>query len=208
MSAQPVTRGPDGSGDGVVLTAEVSEQLEGLRRVIDHARSMPMSSSVVVNRSELLGLVDQLEAACRVSIGDAQDVVGRRDEVLAAGREEAQEMIREAGHERDRLVSDTEVFRVATREAEQAVTAAEEEAEALLEETDSYVAERLAAFEGTLDTTLEAVRRGRERLARKPKLPRRLREATTAPGGSESPFAALANDSDVDDINLPEHLDP
>lgn len=190
----------------VDLSPELAGHLDALREVIGNARSMPMSSSVVVHKSELLDLVDELEAACLVSMGDAQQVVGRRDEVLAAGHHEAEELIRAATLERDRLVSDTEVFRVATREAEEAVTVAEEEAQALLAETDSYVAERLAAFEGTLDTTLEAIRRGREKLENKPQPPRRARVAGT-PGSSESPFAALANDSDVDDITLPQHLD-
>lgn len=191
------------AADTVVLTPELSGHLEALRGLVGNARSMPMSSSVVVHKSELLDLIDELEVACRISIGDAHHVVGRRDEVLAAGAEEAHEMIRAATFERDRLVSDTEVFRVAIREAEETVTAAEEEAEALLEDTDTYVAERLAAFEGTLDVTLEAVRRGREKLEKKPKQPRR--DATA--GGSESRFAALADDSDVEDIALPEHLD-
>jgi hypothetical protein len=207
MSGRPVQSGSDGRADPVVLTDEVSAPLETLRSAVNDARSMPMSSSVVVNKAELLDLVDRLEAAYLASVGDAQHLVGRRDEVVAAGHEEAQEMLREAKLERDRLVSDTEVFRVATRVAAETVSAAEEEAAALLAETDSYVAERLAAFEGTLDTTLEAVRRGREKLEKKPQQPRRPRQQA-APGGSESPFAALANDSDVDDINLPEHLDP
>jgi hypothetical protein len=196
----------DETRSAVPISPEVAGHLEALREAVHSARSMPMSSSVVVHRSDLLDLIDRLEEAYRVSIGDAHQVIGRRDEVLAAGHEEAQEMIRAAKLERDRLVSDTEVFRVATREAEQAVTAAEEEAGALLAETDSYVAERLAAFEGTLDTTLEAIRRGREKLENKPQPPRRPR-SVSAPGGSESPFAALANDSDVDAIPLPEHLD-
>jgi hypothetical protein len=194
-----------------VLTPEISERVEALRHVIEQARAMPMSSSVVVNRAELLGIVAELETACRISLGAAQSVVDKRDEVLAAGHDEARELVRGATLERDRLVSDTEVFRVATRKAEEAMAAAEDEAEALVQETDGYVAERLAAFEGTLDATLEAVRRGRQRLETKPKQPQRGdEERRTAPGGAGdpwSPFAALANDSDVDDIVLPEHLD-
>ncbi|MEP6817830.1 MAG: hypothetical protein ABI873_20005 [Marmoricola sp.] len=198
-----------GPSDAPVLTPEVTGYLQSLRSTINNARSMPMSSSVVVHKSELLDLVDRLDAACRVSMGEATELLGNRDELLAAGQDEAQEMIREARLERDRLVSDTEVFRVATREAEQTVTAAEEESDALLEETDSYVAERLAAFEGTLDATLEAVRRGRDKLENKPKQPGRTRgtKGSRAPNGSESPFAALGDDADVDAITLPEHLD-
>ncbi len=198
-----------------MLTPEVTGRVESVRRALEHARALPMSSSVVVNKAELIGMLDDLEDDCRVSLEAAQSVVGKRDEVLAAARDEAQEMIREAKLERDRLVADTEVFRVATRNAKEAVAAATEEAQALRQETDGYVAERLAAFEDTLGTTLEAARRGRQKLeknTRRPGQPAQQQggpgaDDRTAPGGSASPFAALANDSDVDDIVLPEHLE-
>ena len=75
-----------GPSDAPVLTPEVTGYLQSLRSTINNARSMPMSSSVVVHKSELLDLVGRLDAARRVSVGVAHDLPGNRDERPAPAR--------------------------------------------------------------------------------------------------------------------------
>lgn len=149
---------------------------------------MPMSASAVVNRGELLTLVDELEAALDAAFGDAQRVLADKEEVVAEGRREAEQIIMDARNEREHLVSDTEVYRVARREADQVLTQAQAEAEELRKETDEYVDSKLANFEITLEKTMEAVKRGRERLAGRTTL-------------------HSLTDEEVDKIVLPEHLE-
>jgi hypothetical protein len=125
-------------------------------------------------------------------------------------------MLREARLERDRLVGDTEVFQSALREADRLRLEADEAGRALRADADSYVAERLATFEGALDSTLEAVRRGRERLGHANGHGSRVNGSSNgavngyvngSSNGQAHPMAALADDSDVDRIVLPEHLE-
>ena len=61
-------------------------------------------------------------------------------------------------------MSDTEVYRIAVRQADELRETTKRECEALRHETDEYVDTRLANFEITLNKTLEAVSRGRDRL--------------------------------------------
>lgn len=149
---------------------------------------MPMSASAVVNRGEMLELIDELEAALEQAFADAEVVTRQRDDIVSAGHTEASHIVADARSERDRLVSDTEVFRVAQRRADEVVAEAQAEADALRKETDDYVDEKLATFEISLERTMEAVKRGRERLA------------------GRSALDSLAED-DVDRIKLPEHLE-
>lgn len=149
---------------------------------------MPMSSSAVVNRAELLGLVSELDKALQAAFSDANALVADRDSLVDDGRKEAQQLLDDARAEREHIVSDTEVYRVAKHEAEQLLEAARAEAEALRKETDEYVDAKLANFEITLERTTEAVKRGRERLAGRTEL-----DSLT--------------DDEVDKIVLPEHLD-
>lgn len=167
---------------------DVNDRLAALRGVITSARAMPMSTSVVVNRAEVLRLVDEIEAAVQAATADATQVLATRDELLARARAESDQIVKDAHFERDRLVSDTEVFTVARRKGEALVIDAQTEASELRKETDDYVDSSLANFEITLERTLEAVRRGRSRLA------------------GRSVLDQLGGD-DVDAIRLPEHLE-
>jgi hypothetical protein len=201
-----------GSPTSSSVDAEVTERLDALRKAVDNARAMPMSASVVVNRTDLGYLVDKVDSAVREAVSEANDVLARRAEILAEGESQVREMLRQARLERDRLVGDTEVFHSALREADRLRIEAGEEGQALRDDADAYVAERLATFEGTLDSTLEAVRRGRERLGHTHGNGRRVNgrvngQQNGQQNGHAHPMAALGDDSDVDRIVLPEHLE-
>ena len=199
------------------LDRTVAERLEALRETLDGARTMPMSSSVVVNKTDLAHLLDELEESVARALGEAHQVLRQRDELVAAGEAEVESMLRDARLERDRLVADTEVFHSALREADRVRIDAADEGRALREDAESYVAERLATFEETLDTTLEAVRRGRDKLTARGTGRRRRTNgqmSSQANGqvngqanGHAHPMAALGDDTDVDGIRLPEHLE-
>lgn len=167
---------------------DVRVKLAEIRQVIEQARSMPMSASAVVNRAELLEKLHELEAELDVALESARKVERTRDDVVADGRREAEIIVADARNERDRLVSDTEVFRLANARAEELLADARAEADGLRKETDDYVDGKLANFEITLERTMEAVKRGRERLA------------------GRSALDSLTED-EVDRIKLPEHLE-
>jgi hypothetical protein len=131
--------------------------LAQIRAQIEHARSMPMSTSAVINRGELLGLVDSLDAVLRAG--------GRvRGDAIAAAEVTAEQILAEARAEAQRLVGMEAVTQQAHDQAEQLLAEAREEAERLRHDVDDYVDERLANFEVVLDKIAEAVRRGRSRL--------------------------------------------
>ncbi|HEY6932564.1 MAG TPA: hypothetical protein VI452_04130 [Marmoricola sp.] len=169
------------------MNPEIETRLERLREAVQSARSMPMSSSAVVNRAELLELIEELGEAVSTGFREADAVLGDREAVVAQGRADAEEIVRNAHAEREKLVSDTDVYRLAQERAEEVRAAGEREAAALRQETDEYVEAKLANFELALERTLEAVKRGRARLS----------------GGH---VHGLADDSDVADIVLPDHL--
>ncbi|MGZ4427808.1 MAG: hypothetical protein ACXVXC_05075 [Nocardioidaceae bacterium] len=163
-------------------------KLAEIRRAVEEARSMPMSASAVVNRGELLAKLDELRAAVDEAFSEGQRVVEERDAVIEEGRRQAEQIIAEARGEREKIISDTEVYRIGKRQADELQAQAQADAEGLRKETDEYVDSKLANFEITLERTIEAVKRGREKLA------------------GRSAFDALTHD-DVDQIKLPEHLD-
>jgi hypothetical protein len=170
------------------MKGDIDARLHDLRAAVEEARSMPMSSSVMINRSEFLDLLGSLEAAIDHTLSQATEVVGDREAVLAEGATQAEEIVRAAELEREILLSDTDIFRLAELRAGEITESAKRAAAELQAETDEYVEAKLANFELTLERTLELVRRGRAKLS----------------GGHSH---RLGDDSDVADIVLPDHLE-
>jgi hypothetical protein len=143
---------------------DVHEKLDELTELVEGARAMPMSSSCIINRAELLTLLEELRALLPAEFDLAEQLLAERDKVVSEGRDQADEIVAAAHEERLRLVSETEVFAQAQREASQVRADAEEDAESMRQQVDDYVDSKLANFEITLDKTLAAVHRGREKL--------------------------------------------
>lgn len=170
----------------------LAQRIESLRDAVRAARSMPMSSSVVVHRQEFLDGLDELEAASAQALDESQKLVAHRDAVIAEAEASASEIVRQARLEQERLASDTEVFKLAQREAESVLEKARAEADALRKDTDTYVEQRLANFEHSLDRTLTEVRRGIANLSGR--------------GAFDDPGAPLAGESPSYSFDEPEDV--
>ncbi|MEU6912709.1 ATP synthase F0 subunit B [Streptomyces olindensis] len=143
---------------------DVQKKLDEIVAAVSGARSMPMSASCVVNRAELLSLLEEVRAALPDSLAQAQELIGGREQMVEQARQEAQRIIEGAHAERGSLISDTEVARRSQAEADRILAEARQEAEEIRAEADDYVDSKLANFEVVLTKTLGSVGRGREKL--------------------------------------------
>ena len=144
---------------------DVNDVLYRLIDLVESARSMPMSASCVVNRAEVLGLLDDLRAGLPEALDEAQDVLADRSEVIDDGRREVERLLADAKAERRRLLAHTDLVREARGEADQVLEDARDQADAMRAEVEDYVDAKLANFEIVLTRTLEAVERGRQKLS-------------------------------------------
>jgi vacuolar-type H+-ATPase subunit H len=143
---------------------DVHEKLDEITVLVENARAMPMSASCIVNRAEMVTLLEELRALLPAEFDLAEQLLAGRDQVVAEGRDEADQIIAAAHEERMRLVSETEVFAQAQLEASRIRAEASEDAESMRQQVDAYVDGKLATFEITLNKTLAAVHRGRDKL--------------------------------------------
>jgi hypothetical protein len=146
------------------LPIDVDGLLGALERIADEARAMPLSSSVMVNRVEVVSLLRQLREALPEELAQARWVVREQDGILEHARADAEQILVEARAEREVLLSKQRVVVAAKIEAERIVTEADEAARQMRLEAEDYVDAKLANFEVVLHKTLTAVERGRERL--------------------------------------------
>ncbi|QKV92350.1 cell division initiation protein [Streptomyces sp. NA02950] len=143
---------------------DVQKKLDEIVEAVGSARSMPMSASCVVNRAELLAMLDEVRAALPDSLAHAQQLIGGRDQMVEEARREAEQIIEAAHAQRTSLISGTEVARQSQEEADRILEEARREAEEIRAEADDYVDSKLANFEVVLTKTIGSVDRGREKL--------------------------------------------
>jgi cell division septum initiation protein DivIVA len=143
---------------------DVNDKLDELSTLVAGARAMPMSSSCVVNRAEVLSALDEVRRALPGDLVRADSLIAEAEGVRAAARLDAEAIIAGAHDEKMALVSRTEVIAQAEREARRIVAAAEDEAASMRQEIDDYIDAKLANFEIVLSKTMEAVHRGREKI--------------------------------------------
>lgn len=139
--------------------------LDALEQAVAVARAMPMSSSVLVSRAELLDLVEQARAALPTQLRRADEVLAAADDARTAAREDAERIEAEARRRAAELVEQESVVAQAQDRAAQIVREAEETARELRHDADDYCDRRLADFEIDLGRILTQIQAGRAKLA-------------------------------------------
>jgi cell division septum initiation protein DivIVA len=182
---------------------DLESRLDWIIQTVAEARSMPLSASVVVNREELLALLNDLKAALPRELKQARWMLRERDDFIARTRKEAQDILDEAQLAAERRVSETDIVTEAVRSADRIVEEARETARNLRLEAEDYVDQKLANFEAVLGRITQTVHRGRERLRAVPSVPEDEMAAAGVPGAA-SPFQTAAAPYDQDDPEYPE----
>lgn len=165
MSAAPRRPGP---GEPVTDAGPAAELVEQLIEIVSSAKSMPLSSSALISRDEVLDLLDELRSTLPDELHRARQLLRERDEVLAGAEAEGEEILAEARLQAERMVQRTEIARQAESHRAHLMHDAEAEARRMRYEAEEFVDQKLAAFEIVLDRTMNLVRTGRERLAAVP----------------------------------------
>jgi cell division septum initiation protein DivIVA len=138
--------------------------LDELTDLVTAARAMPMSASALVNRAEVLELVESAKAVLPSQISQADDLVADADAVLGRARREASKLLEKARGRAETLVSQEAVVAAAQQRAEEILTAARQDADKLAREADDYCDRQLAQFEIDLGAITTQVAAGRARL--------------------------------------------
>jgi cell division septum initiation protein DivIVA len=145
---------------------DLSARLLQLEEMVRDAKSMPLSSSALLNRDEVLELIDQMKDALPDEVKQARWIVKDREELLAKARRDAEAMVEQAREEQLRLASHEAVVQKANEEAERIVQEAGDDARRLRLEAEDYVDAKLAQLESQLQRILEEMIGSNQSLSR------------------------------------------
>jgi hypothetical protein len=186
---------------------DVHDRLNQLTAMVRGAKAMPMSASCLVNRAEMLELLERLREELPANLDHADALLSEREAVLSAGREEAEQILEGARAERALAIEQTDVLVAARARAATVTTQARGESTRLLGDADDYVDRKLSEFEVFLGQLASQVNNGRLRLTvrREADLARFQGEANGAAGEDRELQDPLGGSAALSDPEVADH---
>ncbi len=161
---------------------DITARLAQLDEMVREAKAMPLSSSVLVNRDEVLDLIGEMQEALPSEIKQARWIVKDREDLLAKARAEAESIVERARTEQLNMARQEEVLARAAEESRRVLAEADEQARAMRREAEEYVDSKLAQFEIALRRILEDAQASSRALAKTLDQVEAGRERLRAPG--------------------------
>lgn len=136
----------------------IIEILDELTEIVEHARNVPISASVMVNRSQVLDLLATARDILPEQIVEADGLLANADSVTTRARadadiireraeQDANDTIAAAREQASRLVAQDAVTVAARAQAERIIDDAEQHAERLRQGANAYSDSRLAGLQ-------------------------------------------------------------
>lgn len=194
-------------GNTVYGPSTVIAALDQIEALVEQARAVPLSATIMINRAEILDLLDQARealpedlVAADAVVADADAVLGRADSAaestIAEANSRAQSTVEQAENKAAHIVSTAEeeasrTVEAAKEQAKASVNQARSDAEALIADAKAQAAQLVAAE----NITHMAEERGRQIVGAARQEEKKLREgADQYVAHSLGELAALLSD--------------
>ena len=136
-----------------------------LEETIKNARKMPFSEQVMLDRMDLLILIDNIRKSLPDDIRRAQWLLEQNHKLITETRKEAEKIMRDAEQEIAKMVDEHEITEAARHEARRIMDEANQQNKEAHDEAHSFVDQQLSRLEDELTEMLVYVRKNRSELA-------------------------------------------
>ena len=131
---------------------------------IEEAKSPALKPNLsMVERDEILDLLDEMRAQLPVEIKRAQELLAAREKFVEDAKRDVERMLRQAELEAKTKVSDSEVLYAAKEKARQIIAQAEDRSRKLYQVANEYAEDALARTEEAVQAALDEVKESRMR---------------------------------------------
>ena len=145
-----------------MLANDVTRLIDMLYERIEDAKSPALKPNMsMVDRDEMLDILDELRSALPVELKRAQELLSAREKFVDDAKREVDRMMRQAELDAKTKVSDSEVLYAAKEKARQIVAKAEERSRQLYQVANEYAEDALARIEEAGQAALDEVRQSR-----------------------------------------------
>ena len=141
---------------------DVQRLLDMLYGMVDEAKSVAFSSEkCVINRDEVLDILDEIRGKLPLELKKAQELLRARDEFVANAKKEVERMLRQAELDAKTIVSESETLQQARQKAGEIIRRAEDRSKELYHVANTYTEDALRRTEEAIQAALEEVKESR-----------------------------------------------
>ena len=146
------------------MANDVNRLIDMLYERVEDAKSPALKPNMsMVDRDEMLDLMDELRAQLPVEIKRAQELLAARDKFVEDAKRDVDRMMRQAELEAKSKVSESEILTAAKQKARDIVARAEERSRQLYQVTNEYSEDALSRTEEAISMALDEVKQSRVR---------------------------------------------
>ena len=146
------------------MANDINRLIDMLYERIEDAKSPALKPGMsIVDRDEMLDLLDELRAALPVEIKRAQELLAAREKFVDDAKRDVDRMMRQAELEAKTKVSESEVLYAAKEKARQIIARSEERSRQLYQVANEYAEDALARTEEAVQAALDEVKQSRVR---------------------------------------------
>ena len=146
------------------MANDINRLIDMLFERIEDAKSPALKPNMsLVDRDEILDLLEELRAQLPVEIKRAQELLAAREKFVEEAKRDVDRMMRQAELDAKTKVSESEVIYAAKEKARQIVGRAEERPRQLYQVANEYAEDALARTEEAVQAALDEVKQSRVR---------------------------------------------
>ena len=145
-------------------TNDVNRLIDMIYEQIEDAKSPALKPNMsMVDRDEILDLLDELRAQLPIEMKRAQELLAAREKFVEDAKHDVDRMMRQAELEAKSKVSDSEILGAARQKSQSIVENAEERSRRLYQVANEYAEDALSRTEEAIQMALDEIKQSRVR---------------------------------------------
>lgn len=139
---------------------DILHLVDRLEELFNESRAIPLTHQVVVDEDRMWDLVDQMRVSIPEEVKKAQELISRKDRIMAQAQEEANRTLQLAREKSEQFIERDSIVQAAHTKAEKIIEDAKTEAEETRREADAYVVRTLGRLHLELERIINQVQNG------------------------------------------------
>ena len=140
----------------------IEDIISALYDMVQDARALPLGADkCILERDKVLDMLDEIIAQLPIELKQSRTIVESRNELIGQARREAENLIRQAQEQANKMVSEETIYQEAKRQCQEMVLQTKTRMAELRRASNDYMDDALRRTEEAVAMSLEDVRETR-----------------------------------------------